>query len=590
MASSPIEFGTLVTGLGGGLALFLFGMRQMTESLKTVAGNSMKNLLARLTANRFTAALAGTIITAVIQSSSVTTVLVVGFISAGLLKLSQSIGVIIGANVGTTITAQIIAFKVSQYGLLMIATGFLTDVVAKSKKIQQWGMVLMGLGLIFFGMELMSNATGPLRQWQPFIDAMRNMQNPMLSIVIGMIFTAVVQSSSATTGIVIVLASQGLISLESGIGLIFGANIGTCVTAIIAAFGRPREAVQAAWIHVVFNIGGVLLWMFFIPQFAQFVRSISPSTLSLEGAARLAADTPRQIANAHTLFNVGNTFLFIWLTGPMAKLVDWIVPWREEPVGISPKYLDKMFLEQPALALDQVRRELVRLAELDRDVLKQSLGVATAGDQRDFARLRRAEEDIDTLYGAIINYLALLSQRNLVDPQSTQLHQYIAIANYLENVGDVVENNVLIDAVKRIRLGVVVSPSTTDVLRTIHDKVCWAFERAIDALRDGNQSAASEAVESKTVVNDLSEKATSHLAKRLIAFEPNRLAAFTVETDIIENLKRINTLTRRIARVLIKDNETAEVVVSKPDVDAKPIGKIPATAPVSDNSEEGIIH
>ncbi len=326
MTSTPIEFGALITGLGGGLALFLFGIRQMTESLKIVAGSSMKGLLARLTANRFTAALAGAIITAVIQSSSVTTVLVVGFVSAGLLTLSQSIGVIIGANVGTTITAQIIAFNVYQYGLLMIAIGFLTDVVAKSEKIKQWGIVLMGLGLIFFGMELMSNATGPLRQWPPFIDAMQNMRNPLLSILFGLIFTAIVQSSSATTGIVIVLASQGLISLESGIGLVFGANIGTCVTAIISAFGRPREAVQAAWIHVVFNIGGVLLWMFFIPQFAQLARGISPSANYLEGSARLAADTPRQIANAHTLFNVGNTFLFIWFTGPLAKLVDRIVP------------------------------------------------------------------------------------------------------------------------------------------------------------------------------------------------------------------------------------------------------------------------
>jgi len=588
MASGTIEFGALVTGLGGGLALFLFGMRQMTESLRTVAGRSMKDLLARLTANRFTAALAGMIITAVIQSSSVTTVLVVGFISAGLLNLSQSMGVIIGANVGTTITTQIIAFNVSQYGLLMIAVGFLANVVAKSEKIKQWGMILMGLGLIFFGMEVMSSATEPLREWQPFIVAMRNMQNPLLSILIGLIFTAVVQSSSATTGIVIVLASQGLISLESGIGLIFGANIGTCVTAMIAGFGRPREAVQAAWIHVIFNTSGVLLWMFFIPQFAQLVRSVSPSAAYLDEAARLAADTPRQIANAHTIFNAGNTFLFIWLTGPMAKLVDWIVPRREEPARISPRYLDTMFLEQPALALDQVRRELVRLAELDRNVLEQSLGVATVGNQRDFARFRQTEEDIDSLHGAIINYLALLSQRNLADAESTQLSQYIAIANYLENVGDVVENNVLADAMKRIRLGVIVSPSTIGVLRTIHEKVCWAFERALDALRDGNHGAALEAVESKMEVNALSEKATSHLAKRLVAYEPNRLAAFTVETDIIENLKRINTLTRRIARVLIRNSETAEVVVSRPDIDAKPIAEAPETPP--DHSKEGKIN
>ena len=569
MPPSSIEFGALVTGLGGGLALFLFGMRQMTESLKTVAGNSMKNLLASLTANRFTATLAGAIITAVIQSSSVTTVLVVGFISAGLLTLSQSIGVIIGANIGTTITAQIIAFKVTQYGLLMIAIGFLMDVVAKSEKIKQWGMVLMGLGLIFFGMELMSNATGPLRQWPPFIDAMQNMQNPLLSIVIGLIFTAIVQSSSATTGIVIVLASQGLISLESGIGLIFGANIGTCVTAIIAAIGRPREAVQAAWIHVVFNISGVLLWLFFIPQFAQLVREISPSDYFLDGAARLAADTPRQIANAHTLFNVGNTFLFIWFTGPLAKLVDWIVPQREEPTGIRPIYLDSMFLEHPALALDQVRRELVRLAELDREMLEQSLGVATVGTQRDIARLREAEEDVDELHDAIITYLAQLSQKNLVAPQSTQLYQYIGIANYLENVGDVIENNVLIDAVKRTRLGVVVSPATIEVLSTVHKKVCLAFERSLEALRDGDQVAAHDAVESKTEVNALAERATSHLAKRLVAYEPNRLAAFKVETDIIENLKRINTLTRRIARVVLTNELTTEVTVTEKPADTQ---------------------
>lgn len=571
MAGSPIEFGTLVTGLGGGLALFLFGMRQMTESLKTVAGNSMKNLLARLTANRFTAALAGAIITAVIQSSSVTTVLVVGFISAGLLTLSQSIGVIIGANIGTTITTQIIALKVSQYGLLMIALGFVVDVIARSEKVKHWGMVLMGLGLIFFGMELMSSATGPLRQWPLFIGAIKSMQNPFLSILVGLVFTAIVQSSSATTGIVIVLGSQGLISLESGIGLIFGGNIGTCVTAIIAAWGRPREAVQAAWIHVIFNVGGVVLWMFFIPQFAWIVRSISPSAGNLEGAALLMAQTPRQIANAHTLFNVGNALLFIWLTGPLARLVDRIVPKRQKPARTSPMYLDKMFLEHPAMALDQVRRELVRLAMLDQEMLKQSLGVATNGTQKDIDRLRRAEEDVNTLHGAIITYLAQLSEMKLAAPQTTQLYQYIGIANYLENVGDVIENNVLVAAAKRLRLALIISPATTELLRTIHEKVCWAFARSIEALHAGDQMAAKDAVQSKTEVNELAERATSHLSKRLIAYEPNRLAVFTVETDIIENLKRINTLTRRVARVLLQNIETVEVVANEQNHDANPV-------------------
>jgi phosphate:Na+ symporter len=313
--------------------------------------------------------------------------------------------------------------------------------------------------------------------------------------------------------------------------------------------------------------------MLFIPQFAQIVRNISPTAEYLDGAARLAAETPRQIANAHTFFNVGNTLLFIWFNGPLSKLVDRIVPAREEPEGICPMFLDEMFLEHPALALDQVRRELVRLAELDQRMLELTLGVATSGTQRDIAKMRHAEEDVDTLHGAIITYLGKLSQKNLIEPQSTQLQQYIGVANYLENVGDVIENNVLIDAVKRMQLGITVSPSTVDVLRTVHEKVCWAFEQSIEALRTGDQIAARDAVESKTRVNELADKATSHLAKRLVAYEPNRLAAFKAETDILENLKRINTLTRRVARVVSTEVENAETLTDNRIMEPNEVSK-----------------
>jgi phosphate:Na+ symporter len=560
---ASIELGTLVTGLGGGLALFLFGMRQMTESLKLVAGSSMKNLLAKLTANRFTAALAGAIITAVIQSSSVTTVLIVGFISAGLLNLGQSIGVIIGANIGTTITAQIIAFSVAKYGLMIVAIGFMIDVISKNEKTKQWGMVLMGLGLVFFGMELMSNATGPLRQWPPFINAMQSMHSPLLSIVIGLVFTAIVQSSSATTGMVIVLASQGLVPLESGIGLVFGANIGTCVTAILSSLGRPREAMQAAWAHVLFNVIGVLLWMFFIPQFAEFIRMVSPSANALDGAAKLAAETPRQIANAHTLFNVGNALIFIWFTGPLAQLVHWLVPARAGIDGIRPIYLHEIYLDQPAMALDQVRRELVRLAELDREMLVQAFRTVTVGTQQDIDRVRKLDTEVDELYGSIILYLGRLSQKNLVHPQPKQLSDFIAIANYLENFGDVIESNILVDAAKRLRRGVAVSPETISALKTVHDKVCWSFERAMEAIRNHDQDAAADAVKSKAEVNQLAEAATTHLSKRLVAYEPDRLAAFKLETNIMENLQRINTLSRRIGKAL-RTHETSTVTEDAP--------------------------
>lgn len=552
VSSDTLELGVLITQLGGGLALFLYGMRQMTGALKTVAGGRMKDLMAQLTANRFTAALGGAVVTAVIQSSSVTTVLVVGFISAGILNLGQSIGVILGANVGTTVTAQIIAFQVYKYGLLMIAAGFFTEILARRERIRQWGTVLMGLGLIFFGMELMSIATSPLRQWRPFIELMQNMQNPLLAIGMGAAFTAIVQSSSATTGIVIVLASQALISLESGIGLILGANIGTCVTAFISAIGRPREALQAAWVHILFNVAGVLIWVPFIAQLADLVRLISPVAETADALARAAADTPRQIANAHTLFNVSNLLVFIFFTGPLSRLVDRIVPPRPEIPGIQPMYLDEFFLEQPALALDQARRELVRLGELVRSMLQRSFRVATRGTEKEIVALSHADDDVDTLYEAVIRYLGKLSQRDLIQPQPNQLSQFVGIANYLENIGDVIETDLLPAASKRRGTGLVLSTSTLERLEPIHEQVCWSLEKALAALETGDRQDAVDAIETKGIVNDLAEEATKHVAKRLVADEPNRMEAFQIETDIIEQYRRVNTYARRIARLSLE--------------------------------------
>jgi phosphate:Na+ symporter len=549
---STIDLGVMFTQLGGGLALFLYGMRRMTESLKTVAGNKMKKLLARLTANRFTAALAGAVITAIIQSSSVTTVLVVGFISAGLLTLSQSIGVILGANVGTTITAQIVAFAIYKYGLLLIAIGFFTEVLARRVRAKQWGMAIMGLGLIFFGMELMSIATGPLREWPPFLDLMQNMRSPLFSIAIGAVFTAIVQSSSATTAIVIVFASQGLISLETGIGMILGSNLGTCATAFLSTIGRPREALQAAWAHLLFNAGGVLLWLFFIPEFADVVRSFSP------GSGDMGTDTPRQVANAHTLFNVINLMIFIWFTGPVARLVQWLVPVRPVPAGIQPKYLDNIYFDQPALALDQAHRELLRLGGMVRDMIGQSLHAATRGSDDDARALEEADKDVDTLYEHTILFLGKLSQRELVAAQPQALSRFVGIANYFENIGDIISKDMLGALHKRQSSSLVVSGSTVAVLEPIEQEVIRAFEKTLSAFDTGDVGDAMDAIESKGAVNELAAEATAHLAKRLVADAPARIQAFEIETDIIENLRRINTYTRRIARLTIDHHDGQE--------------------------------
>ena len=242
-STTTLDYGVMIMDLAGGLALFLFGMRNLTDSLKTVAGERMKQVLGKLTTNRFSGAIAGALVTAVIQSSSITTVLVVGFVSAGLMSLGQSVGVILGANIGTTITAQIIAFKITKYALAMIAAGFIVELVSKKPVSRHYGSVVIGLGLLFLGMEFMSEAMNPLRAYSPFLETMQEMRNPLIGIAVGAGFTALVQSSSATTGIVIVLSTQGLIPLEAGIALIFGSNIGTCVTALLSSIGKPPDLI-----------------------------------------------------------------------------------------------------------------------------------------------------------------------------------------------------------------------------------------------------------------------------------------------------------------------------------------------------------
>lgn len=391
---------TITVGLLGGLAIFLYGMEHLTDALKVVAGSRMRNLLARLTTNRVKAVAAGSIVTATIQSSSVTTVLLVGFVSAGLMSLEQSIGVIMGAEIGTTITAQIIAFKITKFALVAVIVGFLMNFASKKETTKQYGLMILGLGLVFYGMTMMGDATSPLRTYEPFIGLMRSMDRPLLAVLLSASFTALVQSSSATTGVIIVLASQGLISLPAGIALVLGANIGTSVTAVLASIGKPRDAVRTALIHVSFNVAGVLLWFNFIPMLAAWVTYISPTAEGLVGVAKAAAETPRQIANAHTTFNVANTLIFIWFTPLFARWVRFLVPDRPETVanGTRPRFLDDSVLGSPALALDRVRLEIGRISDRVVEIVQRAPPAIMGASRPELDNLAKMDEDVDALH------------------------------------------------------------------------------------------------------------------------------------------------------------------------------------------------
>jgi phosphate:Na+ symporter len=547
---NPLLSFNLWAGLFGGLALFLFGMDVMTKALKSAAGDYMKDILGHLTRNRFVGVGVGAFVTAVIQSSSITTVILVGFISAGLLSMSQSVAVIIGANIGTTITAQILAFKVTKLALPIIAGGFLLSFTAKNENWKQGGNIVLGLGLVFFGMAIMSDALNPLRSFEPFVQFMISMQSPLLGVAVGALFTAVVQSSSATTGILIVMASQGLIGLESAIAIALGANIGTCVTAGLATIGKTREAVRAAVVHTLFNVAGVLLWIAFIPQLVEVAYWLSPTTEGLSGMDKLAAETPRQIANVHTFFNLINALVFVGFTTHIARLVEWLIP--DRPItpqkAMLPKFLDEDLLESPPIALEAARSEIKRLGKRVRKMVRDIMPVVLTGTREDLQRVAEMDKVVDAQHMGLIEYLGQISLANLSKRQSKELVQLVQVSNALEQIGDRIATGMVTSANKRIDEEVVVSQQTADVLNAYHELVLSAYSDALKAVITQDSELAKQVRQRRRDMSRMSRGIIEHGLERLTADEPNRLNTYAREMEVMEMFDVIFSTTRRIAR------------------------------------------
>ena len=553
--AEAINWLNLAMGLFGGLAMFLFGMEQMSEGLKAAAGETLKDVLSRLTKNRFMGALTGAFVTAVLNSSSVTTVLVVGFISAGFMTLAQSVGVIMGANIGSTFTAQIVAFNITQYALIMVAIGFLMLFTGKAENTRHYGSMVMGLGLVFYGMGVMGDAMLPLRSYQPFLDLMVRMENPLLGILIGAVFTGLVQSSAATTGIAIVMASSGLITLPAGIALAFGANIGTCVTAILASLGKPVAAVRAAVVHIIFNIAGVLLWVMFIPQLADFIVSISPSSPELAGKARMAAEVPRQIANAHTVFNIANTLLFIGFTTFFARLVEKLVPERpvEEKIIIEPRFLEEDMVRVPAMALEQVRFELGHMGE----IIKQMFSTLRSGvreeDKQKCDAVLKLDDQVDILHDAILEYLSEVRQEPLTDKQSDRFQALMSATVNLENLANII-NYELVDIGKGfIDLEGEPSEATRLLLTDLADKVSQAVDQVVRAVREDDEKAAEEVIMVKDEIRRIAEEFLMRQSERFGIQESGHLNLVRLEMELLDKLRGIYTLAKRIAKDFVPD-------------------------------------
>lgn len=543
-AVSELHPGWMAIGLLGGLALFLYGMDHLATALKTLAGGRLRAILAKMTRNRFMAALSGATITGLVQSSSVTTVLVVGFVSAGLMGFGQSIAVIMGANVGSTLTAQIIAFRIDAIAPLMIAVGFGVMSFVPHRGWSLAGRALLGTGLLFFGMGMMSDAMEPLRTYAPFIDLMAQMTNPLIGILIAALFTALVQSSAATTGIVIVLAGQGLVPLEGGIALIFGANIGTCVTALLVTIGKNRDAMRTALGHVFFNVAGVLIWLPFIPQLADIVRVIS---LGENGGQ---VDIAREIANAHSIFNIANVVIMIGFVPWIARLIEKCVPVHdvfEPPLDPAPKFLVDDIADTPSAALMLLRNEVMHMGDIVCDVVRRGRETMQNPTLEKLEKIAELDDGVDSLQDAIARFAGKLRHSELLPSDQNRLLNKLAISNHLEAIGDIISEE-MTELVGRL-----LAERNLPLLDS-REKMSELFTFSEECLKQSLTAFASDDVEAANRVlarkGEFIEKMDVTLRRISDEIGPRDadIRRYRTEVALVERINRLYERARRIAR------------------------------------------
>lgn len=437
----------------GGLGLFLFGMKIMSEGLQKVAGKKMRQILALVSNNRFVGCGVGAIVTSVIQSSSATTVMLVSFVNAGLMTLTQAIGVILGANVGTTVTAQLIAFKITNYALPAIAAGVFLKFFVGRRKWIYIGDVLLGFGLVFFGLATMKAGFGPLKENSTFIDLFTrfnadNLGGILLCVLAGSILTMILQSSSATVGITMALAMQGLLTFEASVALILGDNIGTTITAELASVGANINAHRTARAHTLFNVVGVINIIIFFPLFVKLIVWLTssffgsgPPDLMIGGEKPNIA---RYIANSHTMFNVVNALFFLLILPYLVKVAIWLTPHKKEEEELDElhhiKYLDTKFIDMPSAAIGQARAEIVRMGEAVQVMYDDVIKSFKERKFKELSKWRKREDDLDNLLREITQFLVHVVQKRISPEESKEITSLMRMANNLERIGDAIEN------------------------------------------------------------------------------------------------------------------------------------------------------
>ncbi len=505
-------------GLLGGLAIFIFGMNMMSESLQKAAGEKMKKILGILTVNPVMGVLAGTIATAVMQSSSATTVMVIGFVSAGLMTLKQGISVILGANIGTTMTAQLLAFNISDYIFVIIFVGFIVSFVFKSEKIKSIGQTIFAFGLLFEGIQIMSSVMKPLAASPVFINMIDHVSGmPVLGVLVGTLMTLVVQSSSATIAVLQNFAAQAgpdgvssIIGLAGAIPVLLGDNIGTTITALLACIGQSRDAKRTALAHCTFNITGAFLFIWFVKPYAHFIQAISTKGPEVEVIAR-------QIANAHTIFNITMTLIWLPLIWLLVKIVVKILPYKEKNSKQKevPVFLDPRLVSQPAAAMEMVAREILRCSGMVEQMIHRLNHAIERQDLRRVDSILRQAVVVRKLYDNIVSYLSsLFSSGSMTEEQATQTAGMMYILSDIERTDALcTEATESLQSIleKKHKLSPEAVEDLCRGLKIIEDM----YQNVLEVIRTGNGEDARKIVHKKDNVLDLTLKLRKNHMKRV---------------------------------------------------------------------------
>ncbi|MDE6433851.1 MAG: Na/Pi cotransporter family protein [Lachnospiraceae bacterium] len=503
-------------GLFGGLALFLFGMEMMSDGLQKAAGERMKYILGLLTKNSVMGVLAGALTTTVLQSSSATTVMVIGFVSAGLMNLPQAISIIMGANIGTTITAQIIAFHISDYIYPIICIGFFITFIAKKEVVKSIGNTIFGFGILFIGIQIMGNTMKPLASSPVFLDLIGKVADiPVLGLLLGVVMTVIVQSSSAVIAVLQNFASQtgpdgvsSILGVQGAIPILLGSNIGTTITALLACIGQTRNAKRTAVAHSVFNITGSILFLFIISWFAKLIIFLSPKGIEVEVISR-------QIANAHTVFNVVNTVIWIPLIWLMVKIVMWILPDQKDGENVRPQFLDVNVMNQPVVALHLVSREIVEYTKQLEGFLSDIKKAMLEGGKENLDKADGTAGKVSDMHGNIYNYLiGLFSSGNMNEEQAAHTTEIIYIVEDLERISRCMKE-LLESAKEKERKEFEFSNKAMVEIEESFGIVADMYMKSVDLIRYGDKAAAADAAQSLKRIAKLEKNVRKNHKKRI---------------------------------------------------------------------------